>query len=120
MKLEDIEKLLTEISPWPWSSKKDQQARDWHEVWSLNNPGMDVARLPPWSNYVEANAGFIAAAPQIIRDLLDRLKIAEEALDYVVRSHFNDSEYQYDIIDGAAYDDCVEALSKIRGEKRGE
>lgn len=83
--LDQIKKQLEEISPWPWKAKLDEQAKSWHELWSNGSPGMDIARLPPWSTHVEANAAFIAQAPSLVAALVKEV----ERLSAVIEHHKN-------------------------------
>lgn len=74
MTIEEIKGLLKNISSWPW------QYTDGHHVvyiWANYKDGEVRELAVPQNDY---DLPFIAASPQIISELLGRLKVAENAL----------------------------------------
>lgn len=70
-----------------WRAQVQEHCKDWYEILSPGAPGMDIAKVAPWSGHVEANAKFIAQAHNwdstfTIRQLLSQVKVLTEALNY--------------------------------------
>jgi hypothetical protein len=104
MTIEEIEKLLSEAAPGPWDSWTNEV---WHEkyqkrsvvAWTNIENEKDVT---PYASVYEtefANAKLIAAAPTIIRQLLDVVKAAKK---FSYRLHSR-PEFDHDSLCGSCY-----------------
>lgn len=75
---EQIEALLSAASPFPWTHRIDELNPDHRLILSGRAHPVDVASVRPWMGGLGmANAEFIAAAPEIVRQQADRIKELE-------------------------------------------
>lgn len=75
-----VRDYLSKASPPPWIDRVQESCRDWHEILSAESPGMDIARVAPWSGAVEANAHFIAQVRTDLPLLLDHIEDQEKKI----------------------------------------
>ena len=96
MNKEKIEKLLSEISPWPWVLYSDE-----HSTEIQDKERNTKSPVIPWTGFdgcnkyykeVRANAQFIAQAPQIISDLLAENKQQEKDIEEELTNRDNAEE----------------------------
>lgn len=81
----EYEKIRDAATPGEWISILQEDNKSWHEIYSTEFPGLDIAKIVPWMGHVEANATFIAAAKNydcvsVIKQLVERVKELEKEL----------------------------------------
>lgn len=78
MRLEEIKKMLAEISAFPWRYDGDETT--WFSIDDAvgGNVLMDIENVMD-----DVDKTFIAAAPSIISDLLQRLEVAEKKFELI-------------------------------------
>lgn len=93
--IEEIEKILTEISPWPYKRSKT------YEVCHVSleedqSYGMLIPHCDVFGENKENDSTFFTAAPEIIRFLLDELKEKERLLE-VAQKMYRDSQEAFNV-----------------------
>lgn len=85
--LEEIEKMLADISPWPWEVKEYQDSPDKFPFWCIESKekGEFGTTIIVDGNHDDSpiarnTDAFIASSPQIISDLVEEVKELKEAL----------------------------------------
>ena len=88
MKLEEIDKLLGEITQGDWGMDDE----DGYAQWSIWVGPRIICKMNGDDAETEANARLIAAAPTIIKKLVERVRVLENVAEWA-REVVEDGEY---------------------------
>lgn len=106
--IEQIEKMLTEISPWPYKKQKAYKAYQVCHVSTDEDQsyGMKIPHCDVYGERQEYDSSFFTAAPEIIRSLLDEIKekdrllaLVEGALQKIMDADNSRESKTFDIAD---------------------
>ena len=121
MKTSEIRERLSKISPWPWSSSCKKSGNAYRSVCSGTKR---VCTIPAkhWikggydrcDDQANRDAQFIAASPEIIQSLLDRLDGAREVISRAEKFIVNGTELGYIQMPTVEADPANDMLPAIR------